>query len=115
MTTPEIIGPVPVARTLDGYWCHPALAAFYSDRDYVASTEYNLWLIEGGLEDALVYLEEEDDSPAEQAWQLRSDLSCWSPPVPEGDGWFVGAIYEDEDNGPLCIWLRRREVSCAEH
>lgn len=44
MTTPEIIGPLPVVRAQDGYWCHPALEAFYHDREYVADREYQQWL-----------------------------------------------------------------------
>lgn len=115
MTTPDIIAPVPVTRTRDGYWCHPALAAFYNDRDYVATTEYNLWLIERGLEDALVYQDDEVGSIHDPDWLRQADFSLWDPPLPEGEGWFSGAIYEDENNGPVCIWLRRREVSCAEH
>lgn len=115
MTTPEIIGPVPVVRTCDGYWCHPALSAFYNDREYVASTEYQQWLMDRGLEDSLVWQEDDIGSLDDPEWIRQADFSLWSPPHPEGTGWFIGAIYEDEDNGPLCIWLRRWEVSCAEH
>lgn len=115
MTTPEIIVPVPVARTCDGYWCHPALSAFYNDREYVANTEYTQWLMDHGLEDNLVWQEDEVGSLHDPEWLRQADFSTWAPPEPEGEGWFIGAIYEDEDNGPVCIWLRRREVSCAEH
>ena len=114
MTTPEIIGPLPVVRTRDGYWCHPALEAFYHDREYVGDLEYQQWLADKGLEDALVYQDDDTGSPADPEWLRQADFSLWSPSVPEGPGWFTGAVYEDENFGPVCIWLRRREASCSE-
>lgn len=114
MTTPEIIGPLPVVRAQDGYWCHPALEAFYHDREYVADREYQHWLSEKGLEDALVYQDDDNGSPAEPEWLRRADFALWSPPVPDGDGWFMGAVYVDENDGPCCIWFRCREASCSE-
>ena len=115
MTIPEIIGPVPVARTRYGYWCHPALSKFYNGREYVTDVEYKQWLMDHGLEGSLVWQEDEEGSFNDPDWLSQADFSLWEPPVHEGKGGCIGAIYEDEDNGPVCIWLRRREMSCAEH
>ncbi|UGS48627.1 hypothetical protein JMT66_23405 (plasmid) [Kosakonia cowanii] len=112
MNLPESVGPVPVVRTPDGYWCHPALTAFYRDRDCVPQAEYDHWLADNGLEDTLVCLDPDEDTPAAQAYARNADISYWTPPVPAGKGWFTGAIFDDEDYGPACIWLRRREVPC---
>ncbi len=36
-----------------------------------------------------------------------ADISAWEPERPEGDGWFIGSIYDTED-GPVCVWLRNK-------
>lgn len=112
MKHPESVGPLPVVRTHDGYWCHPALDRFYTGRDYIQPAEYDGWLAENGLEDCLVYLEDDEGSPAATEYAETASFACWQPPVPDGAGWFAGAIFDGEDYGPVCIWLRPREVPC---
>ena len=112
MNLPDSVGPVPVVRSPDGYWCHPALTALYRDRDYISQSEYDAWLADNGLEDCQISLDIEDDTPATQAWILRAELTLWMPQEPPGHGWFIGAIFDNEDDGPVCIWLRRQEGLC---
>lgn len=114
MNTPASVGPVPVVRTRDGYWCHPVLSRFYADRDYIRAGEYQAWLAEHRLEDCLVYLDEDEDSAAARDYAANGGFSGWEPPLPDGEGWFIGAIFDGEDYGPSCIWLRRREVPCGD-
>ena len=37
-----------------------------------------------------------------------TDISDWQPSRPLGGGWFIGLIADQED-GPIAVWLRRRE------
>ena len=110
----KLITALPVERTEDGYFCHPAYSDLFRGRDGISQEEYDGWLKENNLEDCLVYLENSDDEATRERFFETGDpdLSSWNPERPEGDGWFIGCIADHED-GPFCVWFRAVESKGA--
>lgn len=96
----------PVERDEDGSYCHPD----FFEGEFL-NHEFNAWLLGNGLECSLEWMECDDNATALFELYLEKDagFAHWEPERPEGEGWFTGAIY-DTESGPLCIWLRAREV-----
>lgn len=88
-------------------YVHPEYFDF-GDREWVTLTEWKAWLDENNLEDHVVHLEYEEcpfrDKYFEDGY---GDLSGWSPTKPEGEGWFLGSMFDTED-GPYAVWLRNK-------
>ncbi len=86
-----------------GLYTHPD---FPND---VASSVLEDWLKKIGMQLRFVMLEDdhrEESEDVRQRWSDGdSDYLAWNPEKPEGEGWFIGTIYDSED-GPVCIWLR---------
>ncbi|WP_318366424.1 hypothetical protein [Enterobacter sp.] len=106
MHQPEKIGPVAVVRDRYGYWTHPLYFTPADDRDFGRPGEFDAWLAASELQLSIAYMDTEDGSPAALKYAFESSFSLWEPERPAGDGWFIGSIHENEDDGPVCIWLR---------
>ncbi|MEH0046558.1 hypothetical protein, partial [Escherichia coli] len=65
----------------------------------------NAWMKVNNLQWTIRSMDEDDFNPDADG----PDISAWEPERPEGEGWFIGSIHDTED-GPVCIWLRNREV-----
>ena len=83
----------PVVRNADGEYHHPDMPLFYEGDE----TNYKAWLDAQGLSMQMVWMEA-DGAP--------SVVTDWQPTSPDGDGWFVLAIFDTED-GPVAHFARR--------
>lgn len=96
---------VKVERDENGLWWHPSI-----NWDEVPEDADAMPLIKAsGYETSFVAMA--DDAPADllKRWfdaGLPDDINEWQPSRPDGDGWFLGGIYETE-GGPEACWLRR--------
>lgn len=100
---------LPVERNDIGYWSHPAFEALIGDREGISSSEFDAWLQANNLEDAYSYWGEED-SKEYLEYAESGSFAKWQPTPPAGLGWFICSIHETEDDGPICIWLRKLPV-----
>lgn len=92
---------VEVVRDEVGGWCHPG---FY-EGEYLGP-DFEAWLVDHHLERKFAWMEADDDAGTLfEKYESAGTYTHWEPERPEGDGWFIGCIYDTED-GPLCIWLR---------
>ncbi|KAA0264819.1 hypothetical protein [Hafnia alvei] len=94
--TNSTIQPAEVKRNQEGYWTHPEYEKFCGDREFISTTEFDVWTKSNNLEWAV-------DFPDETLSGCH--MPEWQPEIPDGEGWFVGSIHDTED-GPICIWLR---------
>jgi hypothetical protein len=104
MMNNEMIQPMDVVRDKDGWWSHPGIPDFGEDM-----ARYKAWLAAQGLETTFKMLEYEPDThPVWQAYfdEGSTDVSAWTPPPPQGEGWFTFSIHDTED-GPVWVWARR--------
>ncbi len=93
---------VPVERDAQGFWTHPAMLRASLE----TSAELTYWLRSRGLEGWVMVMRDEDTDAFIAGFNAEGwDASGWQPSPPPGDGWFMGAIYDNED-GPMCLWLR---------
>jgi hypothetical protein len=93
---------VPVRRDPYGHWWHPAI-----DWDRIPEDEVADPHLENMGFDAS-YVRMEDDAPAMADAYLEdgdADFSAWNPSRPDGENWFLGAIY-DTEGGPAACWLK---------
>ena len=87
--------------TSDGY-LHPEYPDF-EGREWITFDEWKEWLDQENLEDSAHLLEYEDTPFSEAYFEGQAvDLSEWEINKPEGDGWFLGAMFDTED-GPYCV------------
>ncbi|HEM6858825.1 TPA: hypothetical protein U2I44_003802 [Providencia rettgeri] len=98
------IKPELVERDEGGYWMHSQFPRTEVD------SEVEGWLSKNRLEGRFIFMEsdiDEDDHPAYDRYFHvgEPDFHDWEPSKPEGQGWFIGGIYETE-SGPVCAWLR---------
>lgn len=94
--TNSTIQPVEVKRDHEGYWTHPEYEKFCGGREFISTTEFDVWTKFNNLEWAVDFTDETQSS---------CHMSEWQPEIPDGEGWFVGSIHDTED-GPVCVWLR---------
>lgn len=98
------IKPMEPQRDRDGYWTHP-------DVPEIETTEqFNAWQAEQGFQCSVVMLDGDDGVGSEDAQKRYfeegdTDILCWQPSKPDGEGWFIVSIHDTED-GPACLWIR---------
>lgn len=92
MKTPTEVNAIPVTRSPDGNWVHPAYQRFMQGWKG-DPLDFGQWLTDHGLEYELTH---------PQDGML---LTEWQPSAPAGDGWFIASLHESE-LGPVCIWVR---------
>lgn len=98
-----LIQPATVERYAAGCWWHPALPDFENgDRPAV----WVAWLEAQRLECASVQMADEAPVEAFERYLEGGGWADWQPSTPEGDGWFLLCIAEDEQ-GPSAWWARR--------
>lgn len=94
---------VPVERDEDGYWMHPGLPW----DDIPEDADCTPWISKWGFVPAFVSMEFDaaDELMDRYMAQNSADCSYWTPTQPEGDDWFLAAIYDTEE-GPYAMFLR---------
>lgn len=89
-------------------YVHPEYFDF-EGREWISKEEWQAWLAKENLEESIQRLEDEDTPFHEMYFEGNAaDLSEWELRQPEGEGWFIGSLFDTED-GPYCIWLRNKE------
>ena len=98
-----LVGPVPVERDENGYWYHPEIPWDEIPDDTDARPFLKKW----GYRSCFVSLEWDAPEELVNRYFEAGDPDCseWNPTAPEGDGWFLAAIYDTED-GPSAMFLR---------
>lgn len=95
----KAIRPALVARDPDGSWLHPACPI--SDDE-----TFNLqaWLAGHGFGSAFVSMESDDlDDKLYERHAAEGSFLFWEPKAPDGDGWFLFALYDTEDGPHACF------------
>lgn len=86
-----------------GWCCSEELIGIETPIDFVRFVK------DKNLEFKFVYLscDVEEDHPAYISYFDNGgcDVSSWNPSKPDGEGWFIGGIYETEED-PVCAWFR---------
>lgn len=99
----ENIEAVPPQRNEVGMWTHPAYLKAFGGVDVLPAGIFGGWLDGNDLESKTVVFAPTDTG--EISWD---DVAAWEPEAPEGEGWFIGSIHECEDEGVVCVWLRKK-------
>ena len=48
-----------------------------------------------------------------EALRMKFGGRCaWNHIPPFGEGWFVGSIHVEHEEGPICFWLRHKGSEC---
>lgn len=95
----------PVVRNADGEYHHPDMPLFYEGEE----ANYKAWLAAQGLSMQMVWMESDAPALADRHMEGDGDPSAvtdWQPNSPDGEGWFVLAIFDTED-GPVAHFARR--------
>lgn len=103
---------VPVVRDAEGWWSHPDYLnePEFADRETIPEAEYLAYCRARGITTTWTSLEGDDEVQSEHYQESGcADCSFWTPSQPAGEGWFMLAIQDTEDYGPVCVWGR----SCA--
>lgn len=98
-------------RDGQGFWTHSAYFSPSGGYEFGRPGEYDTWLNESGLESIT-------ETMPENFWSDIEGCNGWDPHIdrPDGDGWFIGSIHDTEEEGPVCIWLRKvPEIQYADH
>lgn len=103
---------LPVERDEDGGWIHPAYDEFVGDREYAPTAEFLQWLESNSLEYTISVMDLDEPCEALNEWNKSGSFAAWNPEQPNGDDWFVAAIFDTED-GPVCVWFRSTEGAVA--
>ncbi|AWD90244.1 hypothetical protein [Dickeya phage Sucellus] len=93
------VTPVEVVRN-NGYFMHPNIQSLFNEREALSFAEFHHWLEFRGLEHYQI-----GDDRDYDLLGYQNAIETFSPERPDGEGWFVGMISEDDD-GPFCTWLR---------
>lgn len=108
-----MLQPETVKRDQFGYWFHSAI------RDTPEDTPIHDLPVAEGME--FEYISFDSDAPDELqeryfSLDLEDDdpppVSLWNPAPPEGDKWFLLAIYDTED-GPYACFTRPKTEGAA--
>jgi phosphohistidine swiveling domain-containing protein len=90
-------------RDENGYGALPAF------KEFAVPTEgFAPGAVVNGNEVAVVQLVQDEAAKDVAAEWLAGDsnVTTWNPTAPEGDGWYVAGIYQDEDEGPFAVFAR---------
>jgi len=93
-----------VDRHANGWWSHPYLPLF---PEGLTSERQDAWLKAQQLEARLMWDERFEEHPNPDFGS--DDISGFEPTPPEGDGWFLLTIEQNED-GEARAWYARRIV-----
>ncbi|RVU72169.1 hypothetical protein [Pantoea dispersa] len=107
MTHPAEISAQPVVRDRWGGWTHPAFFLPAGGSEYPQPGEFDAWLDEHNLQSATTWMENDVPEWMMDVFRKTGNCSQWQPSGPPGGGWFTGSIH-DTDEGPVCVWLRRK-------
>lgn len=104
------IEPVEVVRDAEGWFSHPQYFTEPEwDIDSMTSEDFYNYLKDRDIDYAITDMEGDDfDMHTRYCEEGQCDCSAWEPSRPAGDGWFVLSIHDTED-GPVCVWGRRRQ------
>lgn len=94
---------IPPQRNDIGLWTHPAYVKAFGGVDVLPAGIFGGWLDGNDLESKTVVFAPTDTG--EISWD---DVAAWEPEAPKGEGWFIGSIHECEDEGVVCVWLRKK-------
>ncbi len=100
---------VPVVRDAEGWWSHPDYLnePEFVDRETIPEAEYLAYCQARGITTTWTSLEGDDEAKSEHYQESGcADCSFWIPEPPSGEGWFMLAIQDTEDYGPICVWGR---------
>lgn len=87
-----MIEPAEIDRDELGYWWHPALP-----EDVEEDFDLEAYVQEQGMETLLIRLDSDDTNPVWITYDEGvPDVSAWEPTPPEGEGWFLLAIFDTE-------------------
>ncbi len=94
-------------RDPDGYWVHPGIPRLESNQ------EIEQWCDENNLEYLAVFCRDDIDN-FHPVWfsyfeEGNTNISAWEPIKPDGDGWFIAWIADNED-GPICMWVSPKNL-----
>lgn len=104
------IKPMEPQRGQHGYWTHPDFPEPKDGNEFFVPGEFEAWQAEQGCQISVVMLDGDDGVGSEDAQKRYfedgdTDILCWQPSKPEGEGWFIVSIHDHED-GPVCLWIR---------
>lgn len=103
-----------VVRDKQGMGYHSCLDQFFAEIGEDENVDPKPWFEANGFEyaydDLEPYVDGGEDNPIYAAYEQDTDLSGWEPERPEGDGWFLAAVYDNED-GVWALFLRSRSDS----
>lgn len=93
-----------------GEWWHPAFPWDDVPEETNAEPYINAW----GYETHFVQVEDEDNSQElwDQIQEADGSFACWTPTKPDGDGWFLAAIY-DTESCASALFVRPKTASPA--
>lgn len=91
-----------IDRDASGYWSHPYLPLF---PEGLTRERQDAWLKTQQLETRLVWDERFDEHPDPDFGS--ADISGFEPTLPEGNGWFLLTIEQNEDGEAYACYARR--------
>lgn len=98
------IQPLPLeGRDENGMWFHPGIPWDLVPEDTSLAPYLKAW----GFAFKFDELESEDSEAHARYFNADDDpdFSFWNPEPPEGEGWFLGAMFDTED-GPCAVWIK---------
>lgn len=99
-----------IERDANGWWSHPSLPLF---SEGTTRERQDAWLKLQQLETQMDWGDRPRlDELADPAFE-DGDISSFEPTPPDGDGWFLLTI-EQNDDADACAWYARRQAVAAE-
>ncbi len=93
-----------MTRAADGGWSHPDLPSF----DEGDTGKFTDWLDRHQLEPTRVWMEHDDEQLHERYCGGDNDtLANWQPTAPAGAGWFLLALGDTGEDGPVAYFVRQ--------
>ena len=99
----------PVTRDAQGWYEHPDLPSF-EEGD---AAKFKEWIDSQGLDVQRVWMDDDAPDLAERYLEGDGDPSAlvdWQPTAP-GTGWFLLALYDEENDGPVAWFARRASAA----